>query len=400
VDGLRAAGSGGEAGFSRAVAEDPGVAGARAGLGGQLQRRSRMRGAWAALDAAKALADRATDRERAQIGIFELILSGRGAKALEAVRAHALDHPRDAMAVQPCVGVFGLIGFSGRQGREAEQLAFTAGLTPHYGEDWWMLGSHAFSQVEAGQTIEAAETVERSLAIHPRNANAAHYKAHIHYEAGETAAGYAYISDWRRDYPKEGMLHCHCSWHVALWALEGGDTRTMWDIFDADIAPGGAWGPPINVLSDAASILFRAELAGVEAPPERWKAVSDFAAAFFPRPGVAFADVHAALAHAMAGNVEALNRVTAEATGPAGDLVSTLGEAFGAIAAGRWAEAQAALARTLSDHCRIGGSRAQRDLIEYALLSSLLKQGKTDRARFMLATRRPLKVGAHAVAGL
>ena len=44
----------------------------------------------------------------------------------------------------------------------------------------------------------------------------------------------------------------------------------------------------------------------------------------------------------------------------------------------------------LADHARLGGSRAQRDLLEFALLSALLKLGNSDEARRMLAMRRPV----------
>ena len=400
VDGFLGAGPGVEAALRRAVAEDPGLAVAHVALARQLQMLARMDEAREAAATARELAEGGSAREAAHVNAIALLIEGRGPDAYKAILEHIQDHPRDAMVVQPCIGVFGLIGFSGQPGREAEQLAFSSALVPHYGEDWWFLGSHAFSQVEAGQTAKAAATVERSLAGNPRNGNSAHYKSHIHYEAGETEAGLAYIANWRRDYAKEALLHCHIAWHEALWALEQGDVDRMWQVVDADISPGAAWGPPINVLSDTAAILFRAELAGVAVSPERWKAVSDFAVRFFPKPAIAFADVHAALAHAMAGNAEALRTVVAEAKGPAGDLVATLGEGFGAMAAQNWAEAQAHLARTLSDHERIGGSRAQRDLIEYALMACLLRQGLGDQARFLLQTRRPVQVGRQPVQGL
>ncbi len=327
-------------------------------------------------------------------------VQGRGAEAYPAIRKHVDAHPRDAMAAQTCTSVFGLIGFSGQPGREAEQLAYTAALLPHYGDDWWFLSMHAFAQAEVGQTARAVETIERSLAGNPRSAHGAHVKSHIHYEAGETEAGFGYIRDWVRDYDRDGMIHCHVSWHVALWALEQGDVDLMWATVDDAVRPGSAWGPPLNVLSDTASILFRAGLAGVDVAPERWQAVSDYASEFFPKPGIAFADVHAAIAHAMAGRPEALERLRVEAAGPAADLVAGLAEAFGAIAGQRWAEAVGLLTKAMADHARIGGSKAQRDLIEYALLNALLQQGQGDQAALLLAMRRPLKVDARAVAGI
>jgi hypothetical protein len=43
----------------------------------------------------------------------------------------------------------------------------------------------------------------------------------------------------------------------------------------------------------------------------------------------------------------------------------------------------------LASHERIGGSRAQRDLIEYALVVCLLRSGRAGDARQLLQTRRP-----------
>lgn len=400
VDRFLAAMPGVEEAFEAAVAADDGFALGYAALARTRQAMGMGGDTKTPMAAARALASGLSAREAAHVEALGLLVAGNGPAAYKAIREHLLEHPRDAMVAQTCTGVFGMIGFSGKPGREAEQLAFTAALAPHYGEDWWFLCQHAFSQVEAGQTGPATETIERSLAINPRNAHAAHIRSHVYYEAGETGAGYRYIDGWRRDYDKAGQLHCHISWHVALWALEQGDVETMWRVLDADVAPDAAWGPPLNLVTDTASLLYRAELAGVAVPAERWKQVSDTAARIFPNPGIAFADVHAALAHAMAGNGAALAKIIADAKGPAGDLVRTLAESFRSIADGAWEAATGHLTRAMADHERIGGSRAQRDLVEYALLGALLKQGRAAEARLLLATRRPLKVGSNAVKGL
>lgn len=405
IDRFLAAQSGAEEAFEAAVAADPDFALGQIGLARIRQAMGQGHDVAGPAGRAKALAEGLNGREAAHVNALGLLVSGQGPAAYKAIRAHLLDHPRDALVAQTCTGVFGLIGFSGQPGREAEQLAFTAALAPQYGDDWWFLCQHAFSQVEAGQTGPATATIERSMELNPRNAHGAHIRSHVYYEAGETEAGYGYIADWVRDYDKAGQLHCHISWHIALWALEQGDVETMWRVYDADVAPmsggsTGAWGPPVNVLTDAAALLYRAGLAGVEVPAARWQAVSEYAARMFANPAIAFADVHAALAHAMAGNGAAVEKIAAEAKGPAADIVRELAEAFGAMAAGNWSEAEAHLARTMSSHERIGGSRAQRDLLEYALLNALLKQGKAEEARLLLSTRRPLKVASRAVKGL
>jgi hypothetical protein len=292
--------------------------------------------------------------------------------------------------------VFGLIGFSGRSGREQELLALLDGLSSAYGDDWWFGSVHAFAQVEAGEVARAQATIERSLAQNPRNAHGAHIRAHVYYEHGERASGLAYLRDWWGPYAKEGQLHCHLSWHVALWELELGHAEKAWEVYRAHLHPGASWGPPINTLTDAASFLFRAELAGEPRRADLWREVSRYATQWFPAPGVSFADVHAALAHAFAGDAAALARLLESAKGPAADLLAPLAQAFGAISRGAWADAVASLTPLMASHERIGGSRAQRDLIEYALVVSLLRLGRDEEARRLLQTRRP-RTGAQDV---
>ena len=80
----------------------------------------------------------------------------------------------------------------------------------------------------------------------------------------------------------------------------------MWQVLDINISPERSQGPPLNVLTDSASLLFRAELAGLKVPVERWKKLSAYALARFPNPGLGFADLHAAITHSRSGNRDAL----------------------------------------------------------------------------------------------
>lgn len=384
--------------FENCTAADPGFALGHAALARALAMAGRMAEAKTAIARAGALAAQADGRERAHVGAIALLLDGKPGKAREAVKAHVRDHPRDAMAAQMCTNVFGLIGFSGEVGREAALLAFTEALMPHYGEDWWMMSMHALSLCETGQVRASIDLMERALALNPRNANAAHFKAHAQYEAGETTAGRRFLSDWMQDYDGRAVLHGHLSWHLALWALHAGDAAAMWDAVDTGVAPGAARGLPINVLTDTAAILYRAEIAGHAVDPRRWREISDYAARFFPDTGQSFADMHAALCHAMAGEGERLARISETATGYAGDLVRPLARAWGAIARADWATALADLSRVMATTERLGGSRAQRDLIELAYVNVLMKLGFADEAHRTLATRRSVLSVAPPVA--
>lgn len=388
------------AGFEAVVAEDPACALAHSGLARAYQISWRLGDAKQAMARAIALIDRVSTREAAHLQAMDLLLSGRLPEAYRAIRAHVAEHPRDVMMAQICTSVYGLIGFSGQPGREAELLAYTSFLLPFYGEDWWCLSQQAFSLCETGQLERAGEMVERSLALNPANAHAAHVRSHCHYERGEIAAGRSFLADWLTRYDRRALLHGHLSWHVALWDLEQGDSETMWRSFDADIGTESALGIPLIVLTDAVSLLYRAALAGLPVPQQRWLTVSAYAERHFPKPALGFADLHVVIAHAMAGRTEALNARIEQPVGPAADLVRLYAQAFGAIAEEKWELASALLVSGMSDHARIGGSRAQRDLLELSLLDTLLKQGRKEEARRLLALRRPALVDSQPVAGL
>ena len=400
LDLVLSAGAGVEAVLGRAIAADDGFALPHIALARAFQVAGRGAEAQAAVARARALAEGASARERSQVDAVGLVVEGKGPAGLAAIRAHLATWPRDALVLQPCTGVFGLIGFSGRAGREAELLDLMRPLATHYGDDWWFGSVMAFAEVEAGETARAVPLIERSLAQAPRNAHGAHIRAHVYYEAGETEAGLGFIRDWLRDYEKAGGLHCHIAWHVAIWALETGRGDEAWAVYRDHVAPGGSWGPPLNTMTDSAAFLFRAELAGEPRKPELWREVSAYAAKSFPNPGIGFADAHAALAHAMAGDGEALAKLATVTKGAAADMVRPLARAFAAFAAGDWAGTIAEVEPLMATHERIGGSRAQRDLIEYTLLSALLRSGRADEARRLLSARRPAKGGHAPVNGL
>jgi tetratricopeptide (TPR) repeat protein len=390
ADALLSANVGAEEAFREAIAADDGFALAYIALARTLQIYGRAAESKAPLARALELGPRITERERSHIAIFERILTGRGADGLALTREHIKSWPRDAFALAPSTSVFGLIGFSGLKGREEDQLALLAPLANAYGDDWWYRSLLAFAELELGLFDRALPNIEGSLAAFPRNAHAAHIRSHLYYEVGERNAGLAFLNAWARDYPRGGVLHCHVSWHQALWSMELGRTDEAWQIYQQSLHPNASWGPQINVLTDCASFLFRAELAGEARQPALWQELSQYAAKWFPEPGIGFADLHAALAHAMAGNGEALEKLVRTSKGPAADIVAPMAGAFAAFARSDWDGTIAAIEPHLGSHERFGGSRAQRDLLEYALVGAMLRSGRpVDDVARRIAARRP-----------
>jgi tetratricopeptide (TPR) repeat protein len=393
-DAVLSMGAGAEAHFRSALEADPDFALAHIGLARAMFLIGKAPEARAAAALARKLAVHTTAREHGHINALALAIEGNAAKSLAATREHLVSYPRDAMVLAPASSVLGLIGFSGSQQREREQLELLRGLAPNYGEDWWFLGMLAFAACECGELDEAWDLIERSRAGNPRNPYVAHNRVHVLLEKGESKQAADYLGDWMADCPKEVIIHCHLSWHLALFALELGNAERAWEIYRAHIHPGAAWGPPILIATDAPAFLWRSELAGEPRHPAVWREVREYADRSFPHARIAFADVHRAVACAVTGDRAALEQLTRELRDgmeagilPAGPVTETLVEAFSAFAEGDWDRAITFFERALPETVRIGGSRAQRDLVWHTLVAAYLKAGRTDAARELVAGR-------------
>jgi hypothetical protein len=401
VDRLLSADAEIEDAFRQAISADAAFALAHVALARTLQVLGRSAEVKAPLERVLALAASTTEREQSHIAIFAKILAGQGAAAIPLILKHARTWPRDAMVLAPITGVFGLIGFSGKTGREAEQLAVLQPFSSAYGDDWWYRTVLAFAEIELHHFDDGLRNIDTALRGNPHNAHAAHIRGHLYYELGDRAAGLSFLRDWMKAYPKDGQLHCHISWHQAIWSLETGRRDDAWDFYNRDLHPGGSWGPQLNVLTDCASFLARAEMAGERVDPRLWREISRYAAQWFPNSGMIFADMHSALAFAMAGDSDALRPLIESPKGPAADVLAPIARGFNAFARQKWDEVLHELQPILAVHERVGGSRAQRDLLEYTVTTALLRKGQTAEAQWLISTRRPQNgLGGFPLAGL
>lgn len=103
----------------------------------------------------------------------------------------------------------------------------------------------------------------------------------------------------------------------------------------------------------------------------------------------------------MAGDSDALRSLVDNPKGPAADMLVPIARGFDAFARQEWNEAVRELRPVLATHERVGGSRAQRDLLEYTVTSALLRGGQADAARRLISSRRPQNGhGGFPIAGL
>jgi hypothetical protein len=143
------------------------------------------------------------------------------------------------------------------------------------------------------------------------------------------------------------------------------------------------------VLIDAGSMLHRCQLRGTWPQPPVEPVLAAVSEESLQHPKSAFAAVHAGLVWATAGKADELDRLAAyvrSAMGSVSDVVATVLDGLRAQVEGRHVDAVALLSAALPRLERVGGSLAQRSVINEALLRSLIDSGQHEEARRWLVT--------------
>jgi len=380
--------------FDCAIAADPDFALAHAARAHALLERGDAAAARASMAAADSLTAGLSAREASHVAFVGLLVEADAEGALSAVHAHLGDWPRDAVVLGTTSFTNGLIGSSGRAGQKRRLLQLLDRLAPSWGDDWWFTAHHGMALSENGQRDPARPKIERSLAQNPKNPWAAHACAHLCYEEGDANAARTFLASWLTTYPRTGSLYSHLNWHLALGHLEAGDAEAAFRLFREAFAPDVHTGPPRGKVTDAVSFLWRWELAGHPRDVDAWRVMHDFANRAFPRAGVAFCDMHIALAQAVAGNQAALearerqiDELARNRRYPSGSLVPAVSRAFAAFERQDFSAVIDALEPIAGELERLGGSRAQLDLVEFTLFKAYLSVDRPEDAHRMLSRR-------------
>jgi hypothetical protein len=337
---------------------------------------------------------RGTERERSHVEVLALAIEGRLPEAIAATLKHIESWPRDALVLSLPLGAFGLFAFSGMADHDRARHELCERVAQHYGEDWWFLTMSGWAMTENGDVARGRAVTERGFNLRRANAHAAHAVLHAMFEDGSTEAADRLVDDWIPTYDRAGILHGHICWHQALGALDHGDAARALAIYADMLQPSVTRAPPLNVITDAASLLWRLSAYGHSVPRALWQQAEASAQELFPKSSLSFADVHMALFAAATQNRAALSarlavieQRLAEGKLPAGAVVPAIFRALAAFADGDYASCVQTLTPVLNEVVRIGGSHAQRELIEDTYIVALMRSGDLPRARTLLDAR-------------
>ena len=385
--------------FTEAIEADPGFALASSALAYMVHLRAQVTEARERVQQAQALASGLSRREQQQVEAIALFINGQGPRSYALIREHLADYPRDILMIRVAQRLFAL-GCSGAgiASFPAPLLALMQGVASAYGDDWAFLGSYAFAHHETGHVEEARRLAERSLALRPTNAVAAHSVAHVFFETGDATSGGAFLETWLQGFDPRAPYHVHLSWHQALFELARGHYQRALALYEADIRP-AVVANMAPALNDSAALLWRVYMYSGATPPFPPEEVRDLAAPAASRPGPAFRDAHAALAFAVASDkayighmIDRLQGLADAGDVLAGEVTLPLVQGINAFAHEAYSEAVRCLEPLFTEPrldqlARIGGSHAQREVFEDTLLEAYLRAEQFDKAEAMLRTR-------------
>ncbi len=358
--------------LQQAVSLDPDFALAHAAMALVLMARGRPAEARDALANARDSLQALNAREQSHVGLVSLIADGKPLQALDAVLEHSRHWPTDALAMSTALGAFGLFAFSGRIDHDSARLDFVRALAPHYPDDnAWMLTQRSWAHTEAGQPDLGLELIQRSLVLRSANGNAAHVMVHARFERGETHAALAFLDGWSPSYPDDAMLFGHLHWHAALCEIDLGRADAAERRLIMFIEPHLRHALPLVGLTDMASLLWRLGAQGRHRVP--WQAAEAFAATRFASGGNPFAEMHLAMLAAARRDIDGLAQCatrlqrSAEAGSGAAPVALRWVAGLRALVAGDSEEATLQLQACRLEAARLGGSHAQRTVIDRTL---------------------------------
>jgi len=326
------------------------------------------------------------ERERAHYAAVELAATGSRRAAVAVLDRYLMSHPLDIVA--HLAAAF-LEVYRGRtpweRDRVARALPFWSKDTPGYGI---MLALHGFGLEEGGDYARAEDESRAAVDLEPHNFFPHHTVAHVMEMTGRPEDGLGWMAAreafWAA--PDNGM-RSHIWWHKSLFHLDLGQFDAALALYDGPILQ--TMRPIGTRLCDPTALLWRLDMLGCDVG-NRWRDLLPILDGHADGKCLVFTDMHAAMAELRSGN-EALverrlswMRATAASNAEAAPIYRDVGvplvEGLMAFHQGAYDRAVARLFPIRYDLWQIGGSNAQRDIVDWTLTEAAVRGGMRDVA--------------------
>jgi tetratricopeptide (TPR) repeat protein len=351
-----------------AIANDPGL----------------MTQARALVEAAQRL--RLNEREQGHLAALANLAQGARAAAVAVLDRHLMRYPFDIVAHQAATLMDGFLGrFHRVRDRSARALPLWSKNQPGYAT---LFAFHAFGAEEAGDYVCAEDESREAAELEPFSFWPHHTVAHVMEMTGRPEDGLGWMAAREARWSTPGHPNqVHIWWHRALFHLELGQYDAALALYDGPIR--ATQRALALSLTNATALLWRLDTLGCDVG-ERWREQAALWEGHADGKCLVFADIHAAMAELRSGQealverrLEAMRETAASAVAAAG-LYRTVGipivEGLVAFHRGAYTEAVELLLPVRVDLWQIGGSNAQRDVVDWTLTEAAVRTGQRDVA--------------------
>jgi tetratricopeptide (TPR) repeat protein len=338
----------------------------------------------ALLDSARSLT--LNEREHAHLAAVTQAVAGARAAAVAGLDRHLMQFPHDLLAHQAANLMDGFLGrFPWIHRRAARALPFWSPDQPGYAT---MRAFHGFGLEEAGDYARAEDESRMAAELEPHSFWAHHTVAHVMEMSGRPEDGLGWMAAreplWSSP---EHPNRVHIWWHRSLFHIELGQYDAALALYDGPIRETQR---PLGVsLTNASALLWRLDLLGCDLG-DRWPELAALWQDHADGACLPFGDIHAAMAELRSGqeaNVErrlAWMRETAASDAAQAACYREVGipivEGLFAFHRGDYAQVVATLQPVRYEVWRIGGSHAQRDIVDWTLTEAALRADMRDVA--------------------
>jgi tetratricopeptide (TPR) repeat protein len=317
------------------------------------------------------------------------------AGAARHLEAALVADPHDLLALRVAQDLYFFLG-DGRSLREsaARVVRQWSRHQPGWG---YVQGMYSFGLEESGQYRRAEAAATAALETDPADVWAIHTLAHIAEMEGRPDDGIAEMS-LRAPLWSTSYFAVHQWWHVGLYRIAKGQYDLALALYDTAIRTSGSaiW----LDLVDASSLLWRLSLYGVD--------VSGRAAALAevlqPMAGCGlsvFNDWHAVMIFGLAGRpdlgrsvLDGLDRTTGSNQRAVTEAGRSVIEAFSSFAGKEYSSTATTLFAVRPRAQVLGGSQAQRDVIDLTLVAAAASAGDTRLVRALVDERLESRPGS------
>jgi tetratricopeptide (TPR) repeat protein len=326
------------------------------------------------------------EREQAHLAALIRLVQGARAAAVAVLDRHLMRYPFDLVAHQGAAVTDGFLGrFHWVRDRSARALPFWSKDQHGYGT---LLAMHGFGLEEAGDYTRAEDESRAAAELEPLSFWPHHTVAHVMEMTGRPEDGLEWMTAREALWSTPGhMNQVHIWWHKALFYLELGQYDAALALYDG---PMRATQRPVALsLTNATALLWRLDTLGCDTG-DRWSEQADLWRDHADGKCLVFADIHAAMAELGSGRaalverrIETMRETAASAVAAAG-LYRTVGipivEGLAAFHRGAYDLAVELLLPVRFDLWQIGGSYAQRDVVDWTLTEAAVRAGQRDVA--------------------